>query len=386
MSSGASDAVSSVGSALAPIGNTVSDLVVNPAVSGALSGGASSALSGGLSAAGSSALGSALAGGSKTKAPATPAAGTQNDDGSTNVSDVVATAPSSTSSTPSLLNLSPALLSAMGGNDFTSSASRVAGLNSASANFANSPNEPTDVSEVVATAPSLASPAIESAAPSPGQVPGLMSNESGLQDLNYDLLHQGGTDEQKKQTLMQKLGLQPKDLLGLGLLGLGYASSQGKPGIETNQNYQDLAASADQNKQLISQLSQSADAGRMGNIGGSAMNQIRQTVRNAQAAIRQRYSSMGMSGSTAETSDLNAAVQQGLDAQFKFGQDIATSGLQAVAQLSNVNANIYSTLLKAQTAQDTDLGNALANFVGKASGALHTPNIAPATTAAAQAA
>lgn len=385
MTSGVGSALSKTGSALAPsVGNTVSELVV-PGVSSAVSKGASAGLGSLLSAGASAGLSSALSGSSsKGSAPApTAQSGTQNADGSTNVDELVATAPSAASSTPSLLNLSPALLGAFG-SDFTPSSTRVAGLNSAMANFSASGNDnaPTDVSEVVAAAPALQAPNIETAAPSPGQIAGLMSNDSGIQDLNYDLDKQQEEPDEEHKKLLERLGLNPKDLLGLGLLGLGFMQSKNKPGVEENPNYQALQSQADNNAGLINRLTQSAEAGREGQVGGSAMNMIRRSVRNAQAAIRQRYSSMNMSGSTAETSDLNAAVQAGLDAQFKFGQDLATSGLQSVAALSGVNANVYSTLLKAQTAQDTDLGNALANFVGAAGNYLHTPNIAPAAKAA----
>lgn len=387
MTSGASQALSKGASALAPsVGNTVSELVV-PGVSSAVSKGASAGLGGLLSAGASAGLGSALSGSSSKGSSQTPSAqsGTQNADGSTNVDELVATAAPTAKSAPSLLNLSPALLAATG-SDFTPSSTRIAGLNSAMANFSASGNDnaPTDVSEVVATAPALQSPNIETAAPGPGQVAGLESvpDLSALMEMDANHFGDGAPQDEEHKKLLESLGLNPKDLLGLGLLGLGFMQSKNKPGVETNPNYQALQSQADNNAGLINRLAQSAEAGRDGQVGGGAMNMIRRSVRNAQAAIRQRYSSMNMSGGTAETADLNAAVQAGLDAQFKLGQDIATSGLQSVAALSGVNANIYTNLLKAQTAQDTDLGNALANFVGAAGNYLHTPNIAPAAKAA----
>lgn len=123
-----------------------------------------------------------------------------------------------------------------------------------------------------------------------------------------------------------------------------------------------LKGLADNNVALSNRLGDVANAGFAGDIGGRGLNSIARMVRNAQAAIRQRYAAMNMSGSTAEEDDLNAASQAGVDQQFKIGQQMAQTGLAAIAALTGQSASIYTSLLNAATAKDTALGTALSNF------------------------
>lgn len=125
-----------------------------------------------------------------------------------------------------------------------------------------------------------------------------------------------------------------------------------------------LESIAKNNQELATSLKGVVNAGMAGDIGGRGLNSIDRMVRKAQAAIRARYSSMGMSGSTAEQDDLNAAAEAGVDMQFKVGQQMASTGLAAIAALSGQSAAAYASLLNAQTAKNTALGNALANFAG----------------------
>jgi len=154
------------------------------------------------------------------------------------------------------------------------------------------------------------------------------------------------------------LGVKPTDIIAGGLLGAGLLGGSGGTG-SAGDAIKDLAAS---NKELAGRLGGIAEAGFQGNIGSKGLNSISRMVRKAQAAIRQRYAAMGMSGSTAEGDDLNAAVESGVDLQFKIGQQMAQTGLNAVASLTGQSAQAYLQLLNAQTQKDTALGNALANF------------------------
>ena len=154
------------------------------------------------------------------------------------------------------------------------------------------------------------------------------------------------------------LGVKPTDIIAGGLLGAGLLGGTGGTG-SAGDAIKDLAAS---NKELAGRLGGIAEAGFQGNIGAKGLNSISRMVRKAQAAIRQRYAAMGMSGSTAEGDDLNAAVESGVDLQFKIGQQMAQTGLNAVAALTGQSAQAYLSLLNAQTQKDTALGNALANF------------------------
>ncbi len=159
------------------------------------------------------------------------------------------------------------------------------------------------------------------------------------------------------------LGVTPTDIVAGGLLGAGLLGGSGGTG-SAGDAIKDLAAS---NKELAGRLGGIAEAGFQGNIGAKGLNSISRMVRKAQAAIRQRYAAMGMSGSTAEGDDLNAAVESGVDLQFKIGQQMAQTGLNAVAALTGQSAQAYLSLLNAQTQRDTALGSALANFAAAVS-------------------
>lgn len=174
---------------------------------------------------------------------------------------------------------------------------------------------------------------------------------------------------QKKQELLEKfgplglLGLLPlKDLIGAGLLGAGLLANKDTKTTDPNGPAGPLTQLANNNAATAKALTAGGMANLNGNIGGQALGYIARQVRQAQAAIRQRYAGMGMSGSTAEQQDLNAATEAGVDMQFKIGQQMATTGLNAAAALSGQSATIYAALLNQQTQRDTQLGNALASF------------------------
>lgn len=155
-------------------------------------------------------------------------------------------------------------------------------------------------------------------------------------------------------------GLGLKDLIAAGLLGAGLLTGGGGGGG----NKDALKDLAQFNQQTAGRLANIAEAGFQGKIGGNAMNSIQRMVRKAQAAIRQRYAGMGMTGTTAERDDLNDAVEAGVEQQFEIGQKMAATGLNAIAALTGQSAQAYLALMNAQTAKDTALGNALANFAG----------------------
>lgn len=152
-------------------------------------------------------------------------------------------------------------------------------------------------------------------------------------------------------------GFSPTDLLPLAPLIPLLTGGGGGGG--NSDALRDLANNA---SGLANRLGNVAAAGFAGDIGGRGLNSISRMVRKAQAAIRQRYSSMGMSGSSAEGQDLQAAADAGVDLMFKVGQEQAVAGLNAIAALTGQSASIYTSLLNAQTAKNTALGNAIANF------------------------
>lgn len=236
---------------------------------------------------------------------------------------------------------------------------------------------PTDVAGVTVNAPGGR---IEQGTPlTPVNLAGAISGvvptpiPDGLKTLDVDP-NSLNTDPDKKGIgpealgLLGLLGLNPKNLLGLGLLGAGLAGALGgkgkgdpnAPGSPTA-GLNDIATS---NQALAKQLGASSQAAMNGNIGAKGLGAIGRMVRRAQAAIRSRYAEMGMSGSSGEQQDLQEAAMAGVDMQFKVGQQMAQTGLAAIAGLTGQSAAAYTALLNAQTAKDSQLGNALANFAG----------------------
>lgn len=84
----------------------------------------------------------------------------------------------------------------------------------------------------------------------------------------------------------------------------------------------------------------------------------------ANAAIRQKYANMGMSGSSAEAQDL-ANVQQQSAAQ---AGNIATQLFQAGTQESALGQQLYEELMKVNMEQDQGLSSSIGNFVSAFAG------------------
>ena len=215
---------------------------------------------------------------------------------------------------------------------------------------------------------------------------GLASQSAGMptsEDVYGGEKPGGGIDE-KGLLAMLGLGGGAAGLLkgGLSLLPAGLMAAQllsgqkdgNKAGQQNQQQQQDTLGNigqlAGQNSGLSKFLSDKAMANLGGNIGGPAMSAIQRAVRASQARIRSRYHQMGMSGSTAEGQDLQAAELQGVETQFKVAQDMATQGLASVAQLTGQSMNAYTQILNAQMMQGTALGNAAASFAASSTGAL----------------
>lgn len=104
-----------------------------------------------------------------------------------------------------------------------------------------------------------------------------------------------------------------------------------------------------------------------GKLPAAAQQTITAQVAAQKAAIRSKYASMGMSGSTPEIQELAAADQAGVGLAFQTAQSLATTGLSAINQstgLTGQAAQLQAAILEAQTQQGTALGDALAQFAG----------------------
>jgi hypothetical protein len=149
------------------------------------------------------------------------------------------------------------------------------------------------------------------------------------------------------------------DILKAGLFGLDIANaSKPPPGLDA------LKKLATTQGDLAKTFSAEAGAESQGLLPGGATALIQQNLSAAIAGIQSRYAQMGMSGSSAEIQDINAAKQQALAEQFQIGHGLAQEGMQEVQSASGLQATLLNQILAAETAQGTELGNVLAQFAG----------------------
>lgn len=107
------------------------------------------------------------------------------------------------------------------------------------------------------------------------------------------------------------------------------------------------------------------DAITKGTVPAAVQKSIDAQVASSQAAIRSKYAQMGLTGSTAEQQELSAAKQQGVTLAYQQAQQLAQTGLSAISQASGESGQadtLLNSILTAQTAQSTELGNALSQY------------------------
>ncbi len=107
-----------------------------------------------------------------------------------------------------------------------------------------------------------------------------------------------------------------------------------------------------------------AQAALTGQLPGSAEILVEQGLKAKQAAIRQNYAQLGMSGSSAEAQDLAYAAQAAEAERFQIGQGMAQTGFKAAGQELGMEQSLLEAILQEQTARGTALGDSLAKFAG----------------------
>lgn len=157
--------------------------------------------------------------------------------------------------------------------------------------------------------------------------------------------------------------------LGLGAVGIGknIISPQKIP------QEKNLTALADQAK-LLSQQNQTLEQSLLaplttGLLPPAQQAQVQQAVQDAETAIRSKYASMGMSGSTVEQDAINNARNQGVQLAGTIAEQMAQTGLSAgqnAASALNISGTIYESIMNAQISQDNALQAAIAAFAGQA--------------------
>ena len=143
------------------------------------------------------------------------------------------------------------------------------------------------------------------------------------------------------------------------------------PGVNNLKEVLNTLPSAAEPMQNAALLNRGAIEAMQGNLPGGATMAIDSALQAAEAQIRSRYAELGISGSTMEGQDLADAARRAVGARFQIGQQMAATGFNAAAQAGalgrELTANqlrIYDMISQAETAQGTQLGDALARFAG----------------------
>lgn len=171
-----------------------------------------------------------------------------------------------------------------------------------------------------------------------------------------------GTDLSSILSTLKGYGVNPLSAASL------LASIAMKPKIPNQSDITGLASAIQSNTAGLQGI-ESADiaAGQTGQLPAGAQTQINQAEQSAEAAIKSKYASMGLSGSTMEQQDLISARNAAVAQQFNEAQTLANQGVQIAGVINSADATsaqIYETIMNTVLQQDSALQAALANFAG----------------------
>lgn len=149
-------------------------------------------------------------------------------------------------------------------------------------------------------------------------------------------------------------GLFSSPMSTMALLGLGSNLLKGNkaPAFEPQ-----LTAAA-QNATSQGSMLESYMAG--GTLPPGLQSSIDQATNAAEAAIKSRYASRGMSGSSAEEQDIAAAKMQAVNQGAQLAIQLYSQGVQE----SQIGEQIYAQLMAVHEQQDQAASNAIGNFAG----------------------
>lgn len=165
------------------------------------------------------------------------------------------------------------------------------------------------------------------------------------------------------QQIMSTLGLgnaSTGDLLkgAIGAGGLGYAVANNMGSTENEKALKGQAQNqAAQGQQLESYLSN-------GTLPPGAQAYVDQQTAAQKAAIRSEYAANGMSGTTAETQELNNVDTQATTQMFQIASSLYQSGVTE----TGASSQLYNLLMNADSANNAQVGSAISNFVSALGG------------------
>jgi hypothetical protein len=101
-----------------------------------------------------------------------------------------------------------------------------------------------------------------------------------------------------------------------------------------------------------------------GQLPAGAQAAVNQGVASAKAAMRAKYASLGLSGSTMEAQDLANIDMQAQSQVFSIANQLFQSGMSE----AQISTQIYNDLLQTNTQQNAQTGQAIANLAGALNG------------------
>lgn len=164
----------------------------------------------------------------------------------------------------------------------------------------------------------------------------------------------------------------PRALASLGALGLDLAGASGNTSQENA-----LKALAAQQAGIQQNQTALAEGEQQGILPLGAESLVQQTLLANEAAIRTKYAQLGMSGSTAEVQDLNAAREQAQALAFQIGSQLASQGFAEAQSATGTESALLQQLLQSGLQRDQELASALGAFGSALSPAPQVTYITP---------
>lgn len=167
------------------------------------------------------------------------------------------------------------------------------------------------------------------------------------------------------QSIMDSLGLSNKDLLKGGISGAGLVANLAMGGGSNSAEKQlkgIAAGQSAQGQQLQSYLAS-------GTLPPGAQQWVDNQTAAQKASIKSKYANLGMSGSTAETQELNQVDANASAQMFQIATELLNTGVSE----TGASGTLYNYLMQAQNADQKDVSGAIQNFVTSLAGGSDKP-------------
>ena len=201
-------------------------------------------------------------------------------------------------------------------------------------------------------------------APTPFSIPSAPPTgvSSALEGLNLPNIRSAGVELPKSGggfmgALGQALG-DPKTLgAAIPLVGMALQQGQNAKSLKAFKSLEEQQMHDAQNQRA------EAEAARQGILPAGAQQALQRNLASERAAIQAKYAEMGMSGSTAEGQDLQAANDKTMIEQYQMGQQAWKDSLTAATQGDASATNLLQYIKESEAAQGSELDTALQNFI-----------------------